>query len=331
MNIIITSLIVLSISYIGILIAKKLRISSVIVLILIGLLVSVPLIKNVIIEPNTQTILTLGDIGLLALMFIAGLETSWRSLYKERRDAVFIASFTAFVPFILGFAVFCLMGFSLIISVVVGICMSVTAEATRARVLLEIRKLKTRVGAGMMGAGIIDDIFGLGMFMLITSLFRVISINEELLIAGAIMMFFIGVLAQGDLGRNHKMVKFLERGLLIFIVPFFFISIGLHFDFSSVLIDWMLLVILTIAISGKLIGSFLTKPFLSFNWKQLHLIGWAMNSRGAVELALALIAFKSGLIPVNLYSGLIVMAIVSTIVFPFIITNMVKKYPDVME
>ena len=86
-----------------------------------------------------------------------------------------------------------------------------------------------------------------------------------------------------------------------------------------------------LAISGKLIGSFLAKPFMDFSWKQLHLIGWSMNSRGAVGLALALIAFRSGLIPTDLYSSLIIMAMVSDLVFAIIVTRMIKKDKKIMD
>jgi len=74
-----------------------------------------------------------------------------------------------------------------------------------------------------------------------------------------------------------------------------------------------------------MIGTLITYPFLDFTFRQLYLIGWAMNSRGAIEIALALIAFKEGLIPVDVYSSLIIMALVTTFTFPFIITRMIKK------
>lgn len=82
---------------------------------------------------------------------------------------------------------------------------------------------------------------------------------------------------------------------------------------------------------GNLTGTFLIKPFTKFSWKQLHLISWAMNSRGAVELALALIAFRSALIPVELYSSLVVMALITTLTFPVIIIKMIKTESQLMN
>ena len=56
-----------------------------------------------------------------------------------------------------------------------------------------------------------------------------------------------------------------------------------------------------------------------------------MNSRGAVELAIALIAFRSGLIPTELYSSLVIMALFTTLLFPFIIIRMIKKDSRIMN
>ena len=137
---------------------------------------------------------------------------------------------------------------------------------------------------------------------------------------------------QEFVGRNYPIIKYIEKELLLFVVPFFFISIGIHFDFNSLIINpFLVLIIIAIAITGKLLGTFLVKPFTKLSWKQLHLIGWGMNSRGAVELALVLIAFRSGLIPSELYSSLIVMALFTTLIFPFIIVSMIRKDPKLMD
>ena len=69
MNIIITIIIVLLFSYIFNLLAKKIKIPTVVALIITGVIIGFPFIKNVLIEPNTQFIFGLGDIALICLMF----------------------------------------------------------------------------------------------------------------------------------------------------------------------------------------------------------------------------------------------------------------------
>ncbi len=74
----------------------------------------------------------------------------------------------------------------------------------------------------------------------------------------------------------------------------------------------------------------LAKPFLRLTWKQLYLVGWGMNSRGAVEIAIAFMAFRTNLISIQIYSGLVVMALTTTLIFPFILRGLIKKDPQLM-
>jgi len=331
MNVIITILIVLLLSYIVTRVSKKIKVPSVVALISLGLIFDISWIKTILIEPNSEFIFVVGDFALLCLMFLAGLESSWHEMCEEKKDASYIAIFASVTPLLIGFCVFVMLGYSILISAIVGICMSITAEATKARVLIELGKLKTKVGSAMMGAGIIDDIIGLGLFLIIIYFMTGGVFQGSMIIAGAIFMFFFGIIAQKSLGRGHKSIKYLERILLIFVVPFFFISTGLHFDVSSFSLSPILPIIIIIAISGKMIGSLLVKSFTNFSFGQLHLIGWAMNSRGVIELGLALIAFRTGLIPANIYSSLVIMALVTTLIFPFIINLIVKRNPKIMN
>lgn len=332
MNLIITLFVVLLISYLFTLLAKKTKISSVVTLIFAGLIVGLPFVTKRIITPNENFIFILGDIGLLCLMFLAGLKSSWKIINKEKKEAFIIAIFAAGVPFLLGFFIFLSLGFSLEVSLIVGIAMSITAEATKARVLLEIKKLRTKIGSVMMGAGIIDDIFGLILFIIVTVLFKTIEIREYILIAGAILAFFIGLIISSNVTKKNNWIENLEDILILIIIPFFFISMGMHFDLSSLFLNFgLLILILFIAIFGKIFGTLLTKPFTKFSLKQLLLIGWGMNSRGAIELAIILLAFRMGIISVGLYSSLVIMALVTTIIFPFILTRMIKKNPQLMD
>ncbi len=333
MNVIVTLIICIIVSLIFTQIAKKLNIPIVVALIVGGLVLGSPLVKELILEPNTDFILSFGDLSLIFLMFLAGLEISWSMLYKEKRDAVFVAVFGAFIPLLLGFSVFFALGFSIVTSLTIGICMSITAEATKARVLLELKKIKTKLGSLMMAAGIIDDILGMVLFTLISYwLSKTMAVKELIILLTAILAFFIGILVHKIAGRETKELLYLERGLSVFIIPFFFIAMGIHFSLQSLRLNYnILIIIILIAIIGKILGVLLTKPFTKLRLRQLYLVGWGMNSRGAVELAIAFTAFKVGLLNENLYSSLVVMALVTTLIFPFFLKSLVKREPDIME
>jgi Kef-type K+ transport system membrane component KefB len=332
MNVFLVLIIILLVSNLLVFLAKRIKISSEVALIITGLILGLPFIKERIVAQNEEIILILGDVGLICLMFIAGLETSWKKLFSEKKDSILIASFSFAIPFLFGLVTFLVLGFPILISVVIGIGLALTAEATKTRVLIELDILKTRLGAAVMGAGIIDDIFGLLSFSIIIFLLRIFYLKESLLLVGAIISFLAGILIQRIVGRWHSKVLIFERILLLVLIPFFFVSLGINFNHHSLIINPMLmLTILIIAVLSKFIGVVLVKPFTDLKWKQLYIIGWAMNSRGALEIAFALIALRVGLLNDELYSSLIVMTLITTMIFPFIAIRMIKKDPEMVK
>ncbi|MCF7831198.1 cation:proton antiporter [Candidatus Gracilibacteria bacterium] len=332
MSLIFTLFLLLGISALFVFVIQKLNFSGVVGLILGGLFFGIPMIKNSVVEPHTEFVFFLGDIGLLCLMFLAGFESSWHKIYHEKKDSLAISSFAAITPFVLCFIIFKALGFSTMVAVVIGISMSITAEATIAEILLNMNKLKTKVGSAMMGAGIIDDIFGFLAFMILAHLFGGMAPKEYLFLLAVIVIFFLGICVRTYLHKKHPFIKVLEKILMWLIVPFFFISIGLNFDLLTLVVNPLtLLLILAVALLGKIGGTLLAKPCTDLNWKQLFLIGWAMNSRGALEMALVLIAFRVGLLSTEIYSALIIMALVTTLMFPLVINQMIRKNPKIMN
>lgn len=322
----------ISVAYLFTVLAKKLNISVVIGLIASGIILGSPPIEKILIGPNTAAILWLGNLGFFTLMFLAGLEISWCLLYKERKEALIVTFFSALLPLALGFFVFFALGLSYLSCIIIGISMSITAEATNARVLLEIDKMDTEVGSLLMGAGIIDDVIGLFLFAIASYFFTEKAVTQEFVqTISAIGIFFLGIVVHKFVGRHKRAVYLAERFLFLCVIPFFFISMGIHFSFQSLFLNpWLLIIILAIAITGKIIGSMIAKPFTQLTWKQLYLVGWGMNSRGAVELALALLAFQADLIERDIYSSLVIMALSTTLIFPFILKNILKKDPEIM-
>ena len=151
---------------------------------------------------------------------------------------------------------------------------------------------------------------------------------------GAIIAGFLLQVSMKSLRKKdeEEIVETTKLLTLAFVVPFFFINIGLNFDFSTLLGNSILLIAtVVIAFSGKILGTLVTKPFSSLSTKQLYLVGWGMNSRGAVELVIALLARNYGLIPPEVFSALVAMAIITTLAFPFVLTREIEKNPGIMD
>ncbi len=395
MNVLITIALCLFAAFIASEIAYRLKIPVVVGQILIGIAIGLPAVKGLVIADNNGIIQLMSDLGIIFLLFLAGMGVSWNRMVGARKDIFMMSVFGSFVPFTFGFIVMKVLGYDNLLALIVGVCLSITAEGTNARLLMELKKLRTKIGAMMLGAGIIDDVIGLLLFITIASLLgqRIFTADMEysplemigffailfltfkilptlikyeerergdmrevslfmtamllclmfaifgMLITGTmtgsiIAAFAAGVIIQLSLKRKEEenIKKHFEIMALSFIIPFFFIGIGINFDYTSLTINMPIIALITLAaIVGKISGVLLTKPFTHLSWKQLHLIGWGMNSRGAVELVIALMALKTGLITTSIYSAIVVMTLITTLIFPFVLRFLVKRNPRIMS
>lgn len=96
---------------------------------------------------------------------------------------------------------------------------------------------------------------------------------------------------------------------------FFFANVGINFDLTALFSNvGLLLLTLGIASVGKIVGTIMVNLLSILNLKQLHYVDWGMNSRGAAELVIALIAMWYGLILREDFSALIAMSLITTLV-----------------
>ena len=101
-----------------------------------------------------------------------------------------------------------------------------------------------------------------------------------------------------------------------FLAPLFFASIGLAFDPAGLSDVWLTVGVVTVAFVGKIfagrIGGWLAGMKPAESWA----LGMGLNGRGIMELVVARIGLSSGLIGSGLFSVLVLMGMVTTIVTP---------------
>ena len=107
---------------------------------------------------QTDFIEHLSEIGVIVLMFCAGLETDINELKKCGKASFIIAVLGVIVPLIGIQAVF------------VGVVLTATSVSITVETLQEMGKLKTASGNAILGAAIIDDILGIIVLTIVTSL-----------------------------------------------------------------------------------------------------------------------------------------------------------------
>lgn len=108
-----------------------------------------------------------------------------------------------------------------------------------------------------MGAGIIDNLLGLLLFILISGLFTgAIQTEEFALTLGGILAFIAGIMAHKYVGRRTSTVYYVEKSFMFLLVPFFFVGMGILFSFQALIPHlWMLILVVLVAIAGKMAGS----------------------------------------------------------------------------
>ena len=177
------------------------------------------------------------------------------------------------------------------------------------------------------------ELFSIVIILVITmaALSEILEIGY---LIGAIMAGFLLQVSMKRIGRKseNEIVKTTRLITLAFVVPFFFVNIGLNFDIGLLFANLGLTIAaVIIAIGGAIIGALLIKPVSNLSLRQLYIVGWAMSSKGSVELVIALLARKYGLIPPDIFSALVAMAIITTLVFPFVLAREIRKKPSLMN
>ena len=105
-----------------------------------------------------HTIAELGELGVLLLMFIAGLELHLDELTRNTRVAVYGGFFGVLVPTFLGWGAGRLFGLDNAVALFLGLTLGATSVSISAQTLMELRVLRSRVGLSLLGAAVFDDI-----------------------------------------------------------------------------------------------------------------------------------------------------------------------------
>lgn len=132
--------------------------------------------------------------------------------------------------------------------------------------------------------------------------------------------FVAGMVARRGLlpSRTEKeSADLLERLSIGVLAPVFFTTAGFAINLSAVSENIALVIaIIGVATVGKVLGTAAAYVPTGHGWREGVVVGAAMNGRGAVEIIVAGIGVEQGLISVEVFTVLVVMAIVTTAMVP---------------
>ena len=105
-----------------------------------------------------ETIHLLAHLGVVLLMFIAGLEVDFQAMMQTGRPAMLGGIIGVVAPVALGMPMALLFGFDLQQSFIIGLVLAATSVSISAQTLMELGVLRSRAGIALLGAAVVDDV-----------------------------------------------------------------------------------------------------------------------------------------------------------------------------
>ena len=222
---------------------RKVQMPQVVGALLAGVLLG-PAMLGILTE--TSFIHNVAEIGVIVLMFCAGLETDIQELKASGKASFVIALIGVIVPLIGGYATAMFFNRPDVIAsdascsvflqnIFIGVILTATSVSITVETLKELGKLKTKSGNAILGAAIIDDVLGIVALTLVTSMAdESVKISVVLLkivaffaFAGVIGLIFYKIFKkwtdQAEKGlRRHAIMAFVFCLLMAYVAEKFF-------------------------------------------------------------------------------------------------------------
>lgn len=177
--------IILLAANIGGIVSKKFKQPAVLGQILVGLILGMGILEK------TETISHLAEIGVVFLMFIAGLETDVNELKASGKSSSLIALGGVLTPFAFVAGGIYLVTHNVLASLFMGVIATATSVSISVQTLREIGQMRSKQGIGILGAAIIDDVVGIILLTLIVGVVKPGDNNNVFLVIGKIGIFFV--------------------------------------------------------------------------------------------------------------------------------------------
>lgn len=187
--------------------ARKCRAPQVVGEIIAGLLIGPSVLGLV---QQTDFLTGMAEIGVVLLMFSAGLETDLKELIKTGPVAFLIACAGVFVPLVCGTLLY--IGFygttpwgseKFYMAVFIGVIMTATSVSITVESLREMGRLKGKVGTTILSAAIIDDVIGIIVLTFVVG-FKSPESNPGTVVLSTVLFFAMALVVGYILYRIFK-------------------------------------------------------------------------------------------------------------------------------
>ncbi len=365
------------------LISKRIKLPQVVGALIAGVLLGPSGFKII---QMSDALAHLAEIGVILLMFNAGLETDIFALKKSIKSSTLISLGGMILSLILGYLFASYMGLGVFASIFIGVVLSATSMSITVETLQETNQIKSKSGTAILSASIIDDLLGILLLTLVLALSASdgdVSIGRSVLeVFKSFGLFFVFALVTGILaskytkcldkkgGHKHRISIFtlsyalflafmaeyfgianitgaylgglffantdtghyVERKTetlsYLFFSPIFFASIGIKATLDSKInlaFLSMIGVLFLVAFLGKIVGAGLGAKLAKFGTKDAIIVGTGMVARGEVSLIIADKGIHFGVIGEDMFSPIIIVVILTSLVTPILLTTLYAK------
>ncbi len=320
------------------------------------------------------------ELGVLLLMFLAGLETDLEQMRRVGKAALVGGTGGVLLPFLGGWGLAAAFGYPAFESVFIGTVLTATSVSISVQTLLELGRLQSREGMTILAAAVIDDVLGVLVLSLVVALggaqaaagagawtsvlavlgkmaafFLVVLITgrfferlarwsagfpaQQGLFTFALVALFLyawaaeavggvaaitGAYAAGLLLGRTTYREFVEERLKVFayalFVPVFLASIGLEANAREVERGLAFAVLVSlVAVATKVVGCGGGARLAGYTTAESLRFGVGMVSRGEVALIISSIGLERGVIGSDVFSVMVLMTLVTTLVTPVLL------------
>jgi Kef-type K+ transport system membrane component KefB len=138
---------------------------------------------------------------------------------------------------------------------------------------------------------------------------------QQIGIASIFGAFLIGLIMPRRAGLTTDVASRFENFVVLVLLPLYFVVTGLKTQVNALnrpILWYLTLLLIAVAIIGKFLGAMLAARYGRFSWRDSAAIGTLMNTRGLTELIVLNIGLDLGVISHQLFTMLVVMALVTT-------------------
>jgi Kef-type K+ transport system membrane component KefB len=188
----------------------------------------------------------------------------------------------------------------------------VLAAVFTAAMLLIGRRLLSRLSKAYDEVGEVSVLW-LGMIFVCVLLSAFVA--QQIGIAAIFGAFIMGLIMPRHAGLTGDVTRRFENFVVLVLLPLFFVVTGLKTQVTALNrpVLWLLtLLLIAVAIVGKFVGAMVAARYSGFKLRDSAAIGALMNTRGLTELIVLNIGLDLGMISTQLFTMLVVMALVTT-------------------